>query len=251
MAYPITLTNGTEFVVVQDSTTNTTATDLTLVGKNFRGYGEQINENFVHLLENFSHITAPINPLDGQLWFDSGSKVLYVMGDKGGAIGEQWIALGSITKSITAPPDSIVSSSGDLWWDEANEELKVREDSVWRTILTEQPTGTGISTTSGPDTTSLVVSGVAKLTATATTLTSYATSNVFNNAVTAPTINKVTITAPASTATLTLANSSSLITVGANSVTLTSTGTTSATLPVGTTTLASVSDVLALAIALG
>lgn len=50
-------------------------------------------------------------------------------------------------------------------------------------------------------------------------------------AVTATTLNKLTLTAPASAATLTLVDGSSLITSGANSLTLTTTGSTNVTLP--------------------
>jgi hypothetical protein len=52
-----------------------------------------------------------------------------------------------------------------------------------------------------------------------------------NGAVTASTVNKVTVSTPASAATLTLANNSSLITSGGNSLTLTTSGTTDVTFP--------------------
>jgi hypothetical protein len=52
-----------------------------------------------------------------------------------------------------------------------------------------------------------------------------------NGALTATTVNKLTLTAPATSATLTLANGSSLITSGANSLTFTTTTTTNVTLP--------------------
>ena len=53
MAYIINKTNGTQIAVVEDGTIDQT-TDLKLVGKNYAGYGEIQNENFVHLLENFA-----------------------------------------------------------------------------------------------------------------------------------------------------------------------------------------------------
>lgn len=60
-------------------------------------------------------------------------------------------------------------------------------------------------------------------------------------AVTATTLNKVTVTAPASAATFTLADGSSLVTSGANSITLTSTGSTNVTLPTSGTLISSAS----------
>ena len=53
MAYIINLTNGTQLTSVEDGTIDPSTT-LKLVGKNYAGYGEIQNENFVHLLENFS-----------------------------------------------------------------------------------------------------------------------------------------------------------------------------------------------------
>ena len=51
MAYEVNKFNGIFITSVADGTIDTT-TDLRLVGKNYAGYGEVQNENFVHLLEN-------------------------------------------------------------------------------------------------------------------------------------------------------------------------------------------------------
>ena len=53
MSYTINNTSGGTIATVQDGTINTTALDITLIGKNFSGYGEYLNENYVKLLENF------------------------------------------------------------------------------------------------------------------------------------------------------------------------------------------------------
>ena len=50
MAYNITLTNGSNLVTVADGTTDTSNTSITLIGKNFAGYGAFLNENFVKML---------------------------------------------------------------------------------------------------------------------------------------------------------------------------------------------------------
>jgi len=69
MAYTIDRYNRTVLTVVEDGTIDQT-TDLKLVGKNYAGYGEIQNENFVYLLENFASGTAPSKPISGQVWFD-------------------------------------------------------------------------------------------------------------------------------------------------------------------------------------
>ena len=63
MAYTVTTTNGTVITTVADGTVDTTNTSLTLIGKNYAGYGIFLNENYIQLLENFSNSTAPIAPL--------------------------------------------------------------------------------------------------------------------------------------------------------------------------------------------
>jgi hypothetical protein len=64
MAYTINLTDGTIFAVIADGTINTDSS-MTLVGKNYAGYGEFLDENFIHLLESGSNTTAPGDPLGG------------------------------------------------------------------------------------------------------------------------------------------------------------------------------------------
>ena len=51
MAYSIDRYNGTTLTVVEDGTIDNTL-DIKLVGKNYAGYGEGQNENYVHLLES-------------------------------------------------------------------------------------------------------------------------------------------------------------------------------------------------------
>jgi hypothetical protein len=74
MAYQIDRFNGTFLVSVDDQTLNSTATDLRFVGRNYSGYGEIENENFLHLLENFANTSAPPKAITGQIWYDSSNK---------------------------------------------------------------------------------------------------------------------------------------------------------------------------------
>lgn len=125
MSYNITLTNGNSLVTVADGTTDTSSTSLTLVGKNYAGYGRFLNENYVQLLENFSNPTGPNNPLQGQLWWDSSHKVIQVWN------GTAWTNIARATSSVTAP---INAGTGDLWWDSANGQLKIFNSTTWIVI---------------------------------------------------------------------------------------------------------------------
>lgn len=107
MAYTITLTDGTVLTTLQDGTVNNTSTDLVLVGKNYAGYGQFFNENFVHLLENFSSSTQPNVALEGQLWWDTaGNLKVYT--------GSAFKTLNSITSSSSQPSGAV---TGNGWWD--------------------------------------------------------------------------------------------------------------------------------------
>jgi hypothetical protein len=76
MSYIINNSRGQIVAVVADGTTNSTATDLTLVGRAVTNFGEYQNENYVYLLENFANSSAPTNPILGQLWYNSSTDVI-------------------------------------------------------------------------------------------------------------------------------------------------------------------------------
>jgi hypothetical protein len=115
MAYTINLTDGTVFATITDGTINT-ASSMTLVGKNYAGYGEFLDENFIHLLENGSNTTAPASPLTGQLWWDKTNNLLKVYN------GTIFKTISAATASASAPASNV---TGDLWYDTTNQQLKV------------------------------------------------------------------------------------------------------------------------------
>lgn len=125
MSYTITKTDGSTLATLADGTTNSTSTSLTLIGKNFPGYGVFLNQNFVKLLENFSKTTSPENPIQGQLWWDVSNKLLKVYQ------GSIWKVISSAMASSGNPPQPVV---GDLWWDTVNSQLKVYSGTTWVTI---------------------------------------------------------------------------------------------------------------------
>jgi hypothetical protein len=142
MAYTVTTTDGTVVTTVADGTVNTTSTSLTLIGKNYAGYGIFLNENYVTLLENFSNTTPPNAPLTGQLWYDNVNDILKVYN----AATNVWKPISSSISQSTAP-SAAISVTGDIWWDTTNAQLKVWSGSAWITI---GPAYTSTSGTSGP-----------------------------------------------------------------------------------------------------
>ena len=76
MSYIINNSRGNVIAIVADGTVNTTATDLTLVGRGVTNYGTAESENYVYLLENFANSTAPLIPILGQLWYNSNTDTI-------------------------------------------------------------------------------------------------------------------------------------------------------------------------------
>ena len=75
MAYQIDRYNNTLLTTVEDGTVDQT-TDLKFIGKNYAGYGEIQNENFLFLLENFAGANQPPRAITGQIWFETGNSKL-------------------------------------------------------------------------------------------------------------------------------------------------------------------------------
>jgi hypothetical protein len=133
MAYTINKFNGTELIVLEDGTINT-STSLGLVGRNYVGYGETQNENFVFLLENFANTAPPARPLKGQTWFNSTSNLLHVYD------GTKWAIVGAAVLSITAPEGPSV---GQLWLRTTDNTLHVWTAAGWAFIGPEAVAGFG------------------------------------------------------------------------------------------------------------
>ncbi len=113
MAYQVDKFNGTFLTSVEDGTIDST-TDLRLVGKNYAGYGEVQNENFVHLMENFSNTTPPPKVIIGQIWYDSANKKLKFYD------GAKFRLAGGAEVSTSAPTGLQI---GEFWWDSSAKQL--------------------------------------------------------------------------------------------------------------------------------
>jgi hypothetical protein len=123
MAYSVDTFSGSRTFIVEDGTVNTSL-DIRLVGKNYAGYGEIQNENFLHLLENFAGVSAPPRPLNGQIWYDSSSKKIKFW-DSASAV---WRGTEGIDIASSTPPPS---SEGRLWWNTSSEQLLAYNGSEW------------------------------------------------------------------------------------------------------------------------
>ena len=104
--------------------TSSQDTSLTFPGRNVTGYGQIIAENFLSLLENFASANQPVNPVEGQLWYDTTNGVLQLYDNT------NWKAASNIQKGPTEP--SVEDSKvGELWVDTTNQQLRIYTGSRW------------------------------------------------------------------------------------------------------------------------
>jgi len=108
MAYTILKSDGTLLTTIADGQINTTSTSLELPGRNYAGYGQALDTNFVHQLENFADSTPPANPLRGQLWYDTNTNTLRVCPVDGQTVASEWLTLASTSSTGTTTFGSVV-----------------------------------------------------------------------------------------------------------------------------------------------
>ncbi len=124
MTYTINTFDGNFLTNVNPGTVDSN-TSLSLLGKNYSGYGQIIASNFVYLLENFAKTSAPSSPLKGQLWYDKNENVLKVCSITGDTNSFERL---QVYVGTTAPASA---RDGDLFYDTDDKQLQIRSSSAW------------------------------------------------------------------------------------------------------------------------
>lgn len=135
MSYTINLTNGNVFATIPDGTINQ-ASSQTLIGRNYAGYGQFLDDNFIHLLESGANNTPPGAPLVGQLWFNTTTAILEIFNGTG------FKAIGGSQAASTAPTNNAV---GDLWYNTTLAQLNVWTGTQWLLVGPIYTSATGIT----------------------------------------------------------------------------------------------------------
>ena len=125
MSYNLNKTDGTLLTELVDGVLDINTTDISLVGRNYSGYGEFINENFIRMLENFANPNSPVTPLKGQLWYDTSESKLKVFD------GTSFQSAAGSFISETFPSGPV---AGDTWFSTDNKQFYLYDGSTWTLI---------------------------------------------------------------------------------------------------------------------
>lgn len=125
MSVTINKTDGTVLTTIQDGAADTVSTNLALIGRLYKNYGELVNENFVKLLENFASSSSPSASIEGQIWYDKSERTIKIYRTTG------FVAIARITTSSAEPSNA---RTGDQWWDTTDEQLKLFNGVSWIVI---------------------------------------------------------------------------------------------------------------------
>ena len=148
MATPYTLNfsdpSKTTTVTISGPTKNNYSTSLDLLGPGYVAYGEVIAQDFLKLLENFASPNPPLNPIEGQLWYDTsdpGRKVLRV--NNGAITSARWPSANGIYQQVNDPSIEYSQNliDGDVWVDTGNTQLKIRYGNTWTLVGPSISTG--------------------------------------------------------------------------------------------------------------
>jgi hypothetical protein len=124
MVTQITRYDGTLLVEIPNNTLDTNYS-LKLPGTGYKNYGAGVLDDLVYLMEHFSDTVGPVNPVKGQIWYDSTGGILKLYN------GNAWTTSGSIVSNASAPA---VPVTGTLWWDVTYQLLKTWSGSAWTSI---------------------------------------------------------------------------------------------------------------------
>jgi hypothetical protein len=136
MAYIINKTDGSILATVADGQVDTLSTNITLIGKNYSGFGEALNENFVKILENFSGSAAPAKPVRGQIWFDTSELKLKVYNG---------LAFQPVSSATIANSQPTTLGVGDLWFNDIDKQLYFYDGTATILLGPDYSTSQGLS----------------------------------------------------------------------------------------------------------
>lgn len=134
-------------VILGPNQPGTNPVPINLVGRNKVGYGQALNENFLHMVEHFSSSTAPKGSVRGQIWYKNtgniGELLISLVDNARQPVDSvteaDWAAIPMITLFNTIP-DGTNSIMGRMVLTNNGDSLRVlMKNKEWREIQTSRP----------------------------------------------------------------------------------------------------------------
>lgn len=117
--------DGTLLTTVADGSISTNAASIKFPGRGYVNYGAPVNENMLWIMQNFAAGTSPSDPVNGQTWYDTTSKLLKVYD----TTTTSWVSVGGVIASAVAPVSG--SNTGAFWYNTTTNQLYVWSGSAW------------------------------------------------------------------------------------------------------------------------
>lgn len=128
MTYVINNYDGTTLVSIADRTVNTTRTSIKLPGRDYPRYGEPVVEDLVWMLQHFAAASSPLNPIPGQIWYDTNSQSIRVYN------GSSWLGTG---KTVLASSFPALGENGQVFYHTSKRQVFVYDSNnnpVWKLV---------------------------------------------------------------------------------------------------------------------
>jgi hypothetical protein len=127
MPYVITKSDGTTLTTIGDGLVDDKiSSSLTLPGPNSIGYGPALNENLVHILENFCANTPPSGTnIQGQLWFNKDTQTLNVFTTQG---------YQPVNGLIISSSQPLTALAGNTWYNIITNQYYFYDGTSWQLI---------------------------------------------------------------------------------------------------------------------
>lgn len=130
MPYQIKKSNGDLLVTIPDGVEYDQIISILLMGRSISNFAESLQNNILHIMENFANATSPDHPVEGQLWYDTQQNKIKVY-TRISTVSFEWRTIGDLVRGNTPPLTPIL---GDMWYNTLDNQLyyygKLGEGSV-------------------------------------------------------------------------------------------------------------------------
>lgn len=117
--------DGTLLTTIPDGSIDTTSASIKFPGRGYVNYGEPVNENILWILQNFASGSPPATPTNGQLWYDTSTKLIKVYD----STSLSWASVGGVIRSPTPPISG--ANVGAFWYDTSKNQLYTWSGTAW------------------------------------------------------------------------------------------------------------------------